>query len=74
MKTTTKYPMIIQIEKWKGMDYIISKRTKRINNQEEFEEMRKGLKQNEFWQEQKTNRTFLEPLQEKKVWKTNFQI
>ena len=74
MKTTTKYPMIIQIEKWKDMDYIISKRTKRINNQEEFEEMRKGLKQNEFWQEQKANGTFLEPLQGKKVWKTNFQI
>ena len=72
--TKTTYPIVIRIEKWKDMDYIISKRTKRINNQEEFEEMRKGLKVDEFWQEQKTNGTFYEPLQEKKVWKTNFQL
>tara|TARA_R110002073_G_scaffold144222_3_gene296294 strand:+ start:2484 stop:2729 length:246 start_codon:yes stop_codon:yes gene_type:complete len=70
------YPIIVRIEKWKEMDYIISSRIQRIESEVEFEEMRKGLKINEFWQEMKSDKTFDEPTEDNggKVWKTNFQL
>ena len=71
-----KYPIIVRIEKWKELDYIISSRIKRIESQEEFEEMRKGLKIHEYWQEMKSDKTFDEPMDDNggKVWKTNFRL
>ena len=76
MTKKTNYPIIVRIEKWKEMDYIISSRIKRIESEVEFEEMRKGLKMDEFWQEMKSDKTFDEPTEDNggKVWKTNFQI